>query len=408
MRIVKYKPTELYWMLALAAFASLALGQSAYARGWVEPKSDAEVEAIIRRERAKAGDRIDALDSIIGRSASDSEAAPNTYVPGRYAESQGTAHRPTERVSAPPPPIHNTAINAEPAYVPATTQRISDKVKPIAPTEEIEVKGEDGIRGEDIVADAAPEAEPPPRVRLPPVFDMGSSGVIRPIPKPQTIPLDKQIAPTRLTDVHPANEPAAAAPASNGLWDDLNAARERARRAIVESWQGEDAGRVPPQNYPSGYSDTNRFRSELSAAERLAPQQAGLVNTAPLVPEKRSITDDVIAAEVREVEQELHPAQRRLLGNLQEGGDSESVPMLRPKRVAGRLPSKRAIRSIASTLSRNVYAKGSRPGEQRRQVDDEQYQPSNYKYVPENFYRHLSPKGGKTSVRTHSPYGDSE
>jgi len=386
----------IFWAMTLA---SLAFGQSAFAE--VRVKSDEEVEAIIRRERAKVGEGIDALDSIITRQQVATE--PSTYVPARYAAPEAAPHRVSERSKSP------SADRSSDYYSPSKvdiSERISERLKAAPVSQELEVKGEDGIRGEDVVAEAE-ASEPPPRVRPEPLFDMGSNkGALRAPQKVEAIPLDRQIAPTRLTEVHPTAAPQEKP--SNGLWDDLTAARERARRAIVESWQGEEGGRPPVQNYPSGYADTNRFRNELSAAERLAPQQAGLVSYPAVVQEKRTATDDVIAAEVREVEQEIHPgaargASKRLLGSLQEErSQGQELPMLRPKRIAGRIPSRRAIRSIASTLSRNTYAKGSMPGE-RREAQEEQYQPSTYKYVPENFYRHLTPKGAG-NVRTHQAY----
>lgn len=358
----------------------MALGNSAYA----EPQY---VEDIIRKEKAKVGDRIDALDGMITPDARRETPLPaeNSYIPGRYAaaaERNGIAvpHRAEQTATAP------------------VSEKVSDRfqITPPLKEEEIVVKGEEEIRGDDVVA----EVEPKERVRLPPLFDPGPARAIRPIAKPERAPIQEAArgTQTRLTDPLPSkrevSEPA------NGFWDELNAARERARRALTESWQVDDSQKAQPVNYPSGFNQTANLRNEISAAERLAPQQASLGGFSGSA---SPITDDVIAQEVKEVEEGL-------------GGGildpAKEAPLLRPKFVAQSKRSRRQMRRLASAMSQSKYARGARKEDSRREEDSE-FEPSAYKYVPENYYRHLTPQNGvghssgKSGIRTHNAYGDS-
>jgi len=363
-KVKKLTLTDL--LTGLAFVAGISFSSSAFA----EPP---HVEEIIRRERAKVGAGIDALDSMITQPSSNT-TEPSSYVPARYA---------------------------------APTEEAPDRFKALPPSkDEIIVKGEDGIRGEDVVAEQEEKPEPV-RIRPEPLFDMGSAKIVPVISKPQVSQIvemkpsavveTQPSVPARLTDSLQVRADVAPEKAQ-GFWDDLNSARERVRRTLAESWGAEE--RPKPVNYPAGYADTNQIRQEMSAAERLAPQQAGIGIGVP----RRSPAEDAIAAEVKEVEQEIHGSQGQFVSN-----SNGEVPVLRPKYLV-RLPeSKRMERRVASALSRNQYARGARAGEARKRNDEETYQPSTYKYVPENYYRHLTPQNGvgHAGKKRDSLYGDS-
>lgn len=283
---------------------------------------------------------------------------------------------------------------------------------PMVPTDRVEPQPERSTYAKN--TEEGEEQDQVQRRTITPLFDPGPKRVVRnelpPAPQPQA---------ARWTEPHSIQIPSPATPDSNsGFWDELNAARENARMAVSQSWNIEDSNRLAPVNLPDGKprqlsaglrNELDQASSAAAAIKRqLNPQQASVGGV-------RSVGDDAIADELREVERDLGAGTEKLLTNIQRsetpngelsGYGGDDVPMLRPKRIARRRGTRDRDAIAASALSRNYYARGSAKGDSRREPQNTNFQVTQYRGM-ENFYRHIKPdalpsKPRGSNVRYHS------
>lgn len=421
--------------------------------GMLLPLSQAYAEAgyaeAIRKARAKSGDSIYGLDNMIARSAPKAAEAIQDARSQEVGEQVFNNSLDTQRMNAeakrllanekaepkeerPVIPLVALSIPMPGAMRQARPSAVADSIPGLqfntsrpsayAPTMPVVVRPEprayDNVSPEpriyDTPSEQTEESDEPDRVQrrpITPLFDPGPKRVVRNEPPPAPPP---QAA--RWTEPHAVMIPSAAPADSNsGSWDELNAAREKARHAVAQSWNAEDSQRLAPVNFPDGQPRklSANLRNELDQASsaavalkrQLNPQQAALGGV-------RSVGEDAIAEELKEVERDLGVGTQKLLSNIQrEEGPSNSgygqddVPMLRPKRMVRRKSIDRDA-VAASALSRNYYARGSAKGESRREPQNTSFQLTQYRGM-ENFYRHIKPddlpsKPRGSNIRYHS------
>lgn len=270
---------------------------------------------------------------------------------------------------------------------------------------------------EKVLSKEIPEA--PLTARVDSIRSQGSSSLSEP-------PSKNRASPESVTRQYAAIVPAQVV---GQTWDDLNAARERARQALAQSFSSEVLAPKRPVNMPVGpdgrlyptplEKDLAQSESALgnsSANSRMPSSETRNEGQVANLTESQD-TPDLLALQVKAVEKSMGFSRERWLSQWsQEAPGSaspdrkETVPMLRPRYRVTSDMSQTERRKLALTLAQNGYARGSQPSRKWRE-NSAVYQPAKLSTEVPQFYRHLNsenlpskPRGSNS--RSHSVFSE--